>query len=99
MIGRIREPHYVWSRRCQFCGILLLTGEQNSGFCCGDRGKYAHILEVLPPLPSEILWLGSQPNISFLSRKLNSLFSFAAMETTDRFPVNIGPQGFLAIQG
>ena len=53
----------------------------------------------LPPLPEEFEWLEHQPNISFLSRKLNLLFSFAVMETTERFPTVSGPQGFLAIQG
>ncbi|KIJ22691.1 hypothetical protein M422DRAFT_123661, partial [Sphaerobolus stellatus SS14] len=55
------------------------------GCCCGEKGRYAHIVEDLPPCPPELLWLGSQPNISFLTRKLSLLFSFATMETTDRF--------------
>ncbi|KIJ31800.1 hypothetical protein M422DRAFT_136388, partial [Sphaerobolus stellatus SS14] len=93
-----RKPPNVWGRRCRFCGILLLTGERQGGFCCGAQGKYAQAVVDLPLLPSEFLWLANQPNISFLSRKLNLLFSSAVMETTDRFPMHTGPQDFLAIQ-
>ncbi|KIJ28704.1 hypothetical protein M422DRAFT_90147, partial [Sphaerobolus stellatus SS14] len=82
-----------------FCNVLLLTGERSGGFCCGKRGKYANVVNALPPLPPEFDWLAGQHNISFLSRKLNLLFSFAAMETTDEFPVLTGPLGFVAIQG
>ncbi|KIJ49119.1 hypothetical protein M422DRAFT_94708, partial [Sphaerobolus stellatus SS14] len=84
---------------CGFCRISLLTGERSGGFCCGPRGKYANVVLPLPPLPAEFTWLANQPNISFLSRKLNLIFSFAAMETTESFPTLTGPPGFLAIQG
>ncbi|KIJ29564.1 hypothetical protein M422DRAFT_121412, partial [Sphaerobolus stellatus SS14] len=84
---------------CQFCNTLLLTGERNGGVCCGQCGKYAHIVPEIPPLPVQFLWLATQPNISFLSRKLNLLFSFAAMETSESFPHLTGPLGFVAIQG
>ncbi|KIJ34476.1 hypothetical protein M422DRAFT_182044 [Sphaerobolus stellatus SS14] len=99
MLVQVRQPHYNWSRRCQFCNILLLTGERNGEFCCGQRGKYAHIVAELPPLPAQFIWLANKLNISFLSRKLNLLFSFAAMETTEKFPILSGPLGFVAIQG
>ncbi|KIJ23312.1 hypothetical protein M422DRAFT_177505, partial [Sphaerobolus stellatus SS14] len=72
---------------CSYCGLLLLTGERHGGFCCGPRGKYAHSIPPLPPMPEEFIWLANQPNISVLSRKLNLLFSFAAMEPTEPFPV------------
>ncbi|KIJ37656.1 hypothetical protein M422DRAFT_124849, partial [Sphaerobolus stellatus SS14] len=85
--------------QCQYCNIPLLTGERSGGFCCGLRGKYAGVIEPLPPLPPQFQWLAMQPGISFLSRKLNLLFSFAALESTERFPILSGPQGFIAIQG
>ncbi|KIJ33384.1 hypothetical protein M422DRAFT_96029, partial [Sphaerobolus stellatus SS14] len=82
-----------------FCNIPLLTGERDSGFCCGQGGKYTNVVEPLPPLPAEFEWLAAQPNISPLSQKLNLLFSFAALETTNAFPRLPGPLGFDAIQG
>ncbi|KIJ28444.1 hypothetical protein M422DRAFT_189723 [Sphaerobolus stellatus SS14] len=82
-MGQVRQPHNLWNRRCQFCGVLLLTGELHGSFCYGEQGNYAHAVAELPPLPAETQWLGSQLNISFLSTKLNLLFSFAAMETTE----------------
>ncbi|KIJ25043.1 hypothetical protein M422DRAFT_141813, partial [Sphaerobolus stellatus SS14] len=85
--------------QCQYCQVALLTGERHGGFCCGQAGKYANVVPPLPPLPPEMEWLSVQPNISFLSRKLNLIFSFASMETTEQFPTHTGPQGFLAIQG
>ncbi|KIJ27081.1 hypothetical protein M422DRAFT_191403, partial [Sphaerobolus stellatus SS14] len=97
--GIVRQPRNLWNRRCQFCDVLLLTGERSGGFCCGKRGKYTNVIPPLPALPAEFVWLARQPNISFLSRKLNILFSFAAMETTEAFPVLTGPLGFVAIQG
>jgi hypothetical protein len=76
-----------------------LTGERSGGFCCGKQGKYGKDVLPLPPLPTELEWLSRQHGISFLSRKLNLLFSFSAMETTGQFPTHLGVQGFLAIQG
>ncbi|KIJ44470.1 hypothetical protein M422DRAFT_168162, partial [Sphaerobolus stellatus SS14] len=96
---RIYKVNLSWSRTCQFCHVQLLTGERHGGFCCGQNGKYANVVRPLPSLPLEIEWLALQCNISFFSRKLNLIFSFAAMETTERFPTQSGPQGFLAIQG
>ncbi|KIJ32888.1 hypothetical protein M422DRAFT_183943, partial [Sphaerobolus stellatus SS14] len=95
----LRKPNQQWNRHCSYCGIVLLTGERHGGFCCGPSGKYATSVPRLPDIPEEFEWLSQQPNISALSCKLNLLFSFAAMETTEDFPVHVGPQGFLAIQG
>ncbi|KIJ47611.1 hypothetical protein M422DRAFT_125809, partial [Sphaerobolus stellatus SS14] len=85
-------------RHCQYCNVLLLTGERSGGFCCGQGGKYTAVVELLPPLPAEFQWLSNQPGISFLIRKLNLLFSFAALESTKPFPQLPGPLGFIAIQ-
>ncbi|KIJ47375.1 hypothetical protein M422DRAFT_163970, partial [Sphaerobolus stellatus SS14] len=98
-IGSLRRPNLQWNRNCSFCGLSLLTGERHGSFCCGPRGKYAHLIAPLPAMPEEFDWLSNQPDISMLSRKVNLIFSFAAMETTEEFPVHIGPQGFVAIQG
>jgi hypothetical protein len=93
--GKIHRgiPHH-----CQFCGIPLLTGEK-PGFCCGPRGSHLADVQPLPPLPFEYELFMNDKNISSLSRILNLLFSFAALETTHEFPRNFGPPGFLAIQG
>lgn len=98
MIGPIRVINLTWGRRCQYCGIKLLTGE-SGGFCCGSRGKHLSGVPSLPRQAPEIEWLYTQPNISRMSRKLNLMFSFAAMETTGAFARPPGPDGFLAIEG
>ena len=88
----------TWGRNCRHCGITLLTGEE-AGFCCGKDGKHLCKVPRMPPQSAELQWLSSQPGVSEMSRKLNLLFSFAAMETTGSFDRPPGPDGFVAIQG
>ena len=97
-LGRIKVTQLNWGRFCNYCGISLLTGEIK-GFCCGKEGKYLSGVPRLPPQSEEIKWLSIQPGISYLSRRLNLLFSFAAMETTGSMERLNGPDGFLAIEG
>ncbi|KIO23674.1 hypothetical protein M407DRAFT_77834 [Tulasnella calospora MUT 4182] len=92
----VRAPRLQWNRRCRFCNIPLLTGE-TSGFCCGPQGSKLYAARPLPPLPAEYNYFINDPNISSLSRKLNLLFSFAALQTTAAFPNTA--DGFLAVQG
>lgn len=104
-IGAISSPRLEWgarrgetSHRCKTCHISLLTGEQ-SGFCCGPGGARFGDVRPLPPLPPEYNTFLSDSRISHLSRLLNLILSFASLETTQRFPENDGPPGFMAIQG
>ena len=97
-IGRIKVTRLNWGRYCTYCGVRLLTGERK-GFCCGSNGKHLHKVPRLPPQSNEIRWLFTQPGISYLSRRLNLLFSFAAMETTGSMERLNGPDGFVAIEG
>lgn len=97
-VGAIRLRQLNWGRFCRFCGTRLLTGERQ-GFCCGANGKFLHQVPRLPPQSEELRWLSSQPGISGLSRRLNLLFSFAAMETTGSMNRLRGPDGFVAIEG
>ena len=94
----IRVSRMTWGRNCRHCGIKLLTGEE-AGFCCGKDGKHLDGVPRLPPQSPELSWLSSQVGVSECSRKLNVLFSFAAMETTGSFDRAPGPDGFVAIQG
>ena len=96
--GTIRASRMTWGRACRFCGVKLLTGEE-AGFCCGKDGKHLNGVPSLPPQSLELQWLSSQVGVSESSRKLNVLFSFAAMETTGSFDRAPGPDGFVAIQG
>ncbi|KAF9789511.1 hypothetical protein BJ322DRAFT_973041, partial [Thelephora terrestris] len=80
---------------CKFCGILLLTGEK-LGFCCGLNGNQYFLIPSLPPLPPEYDILINDPNISRLSRRLNLIFSFAALESSHAFPTPGNPS-FVAI--
>ncbi|EIW78809.1 hypothetical protein CONPUDRAFT_60263, partial [Coniophora puteana RWD-64-598 SS2] len=104
-IAPISQPRLRWGEvraghrhACPHCGIDLLTGE-SPGFCCGPRGSRLNQVRPLPPLPPEYDVLLQDNRISTMSRILNLVFSFAAMETTHSFPHNDGPRGFLAIQG
>ena len=83
---------------CSHCNLILLTGKK-PGFCCGPHGKYLSLLPQLPPLPVEYENLLHDPRISTLSCSLNLLFSFASMETTEKFTSDFGGHGFVAIQG
>ncbi|KDQ23456.1 hypothetical protein PLEOSDRAFT_1049241, partial [Pleurotus ostreatus PC15] len=101
----IRRPKFSWGARrgnkvhaCSTCGINLLTGEK-PGFCCGPNGSRFQDVPPLPPLPIDFAPFLNDPRISSQSRKLNLIFSFAALESTHPFPKNIGPQGFIAIKG
>lgn len=94
--SRLRLYDLRWDRTCPFCGIQLLSGE-NAGFCCGPQGKYFNAVPPLPRLPDEFYTFLNDPQVSGLSRKLNLLFSFAALQTTAAFPNTA--DGFLAIQG
>ena len=84
-------------RRCHTCGVELLTGEK-AGFCCGPRGNHYAAVDPLPSLPNEFNTFLNSPDISRLSRKLNLIFSFAAMESTHAFPAPGNPS-FVAVAG
>lgn len=105
-IAQISAPQLTWGsssnnrnadRRCSTCGIELLTGEK-AGFCCGSNGNRYSAVEPLPPLPDEFNVFINSPDISALSRKLNLIFSFAAMESTHAFPAPGNPS-FVAVAG
>jgi len=106
MIAPISTPRLAWGsssnnrsadRRCHICGVVLLTGER-AGFCCGPNGNRYPAIQPLPPLPDEFGTFLSSPDISRLSRKLNLIFSFAAMESTHAFPT-LGDPSFVAVAG
>lgn len=87
------------SHICRSCGLILLTGER-PGFCCGPNGKYANEPHALPPLPEEFNIFLSDPRVSSVSRLLNLIFSFAALETSQEFPrFPAGPPAFVALSG
>ena len=105
-IAPISTPRLTWGsssnnrsadRRCRNCGVVLLTGEK-AGFCCGPKGNRCSAVCRLPPLPNEFSTFLNSPDISRLSRKLNLIFSFAAMESTHAFPTPGNPS-FVAIAG
>ena len=105
-IAPISTPRLAWGtssnnraadRRCRTCGVVLLTGEK-AGFCCGPNGNRYSAIQPLPPLPDEFSNFLNSPDISRLSRKLNLIFSFAAMESTHAFPTLRDPS-FVAIAG
>lgn len=73
--------NFSWDRICPHCSVVLLTGE-SSKFCCND-GK--RIVPALPPYPTEISNIFDNPNISILSRKLNTLFSFTSIGVQGKF--------------
>lgn len=93
----IRPLVLQWNRVCQYCGVRLLTGER-SGFCCGEKGKYKDAVAPLPPLPPELEAIAAHPRGSSMSRKLNVMFSFAALESTHTFPTFDG-HAFVAVKG
>lgn len=106
MIAPISTPRLTWGsssnnhaadRRCPTCGVILLTGEK-AGFCCGPNGNRYSAIQPLPPLPDEFNTFLNSPDISKLSRKLNLIFSFAAMESTHAFPAPGNPS-FVAVAG
>ena len=82
---------------CRTCSVLLLTSKY-SGFCCGPRGSKFPLIPSLPPLPEEYNAFTNDPNISRLSRRLNLIFSFAALESSHAFPTPGNPS-FVAISG
>ena len=105
-IAPIPTPRLAWGsssnnraadRRCHTCGVELLTGER-AGFCCGPNGNRYTAIQPLPPLPDEFNTFLNSPDISRLSRKLNLIFSFAAMESTHTFPTPGNPS-FVAVAG
>jgi len=105
-IAPISTPRLTWGsssnnrntdRRCPTCNIQLLTGEK-AGFCCGSNGNRYSAVQPLPPLPDEFNAFIESPDISALSRKLNLIFSFAAMESTAAFPAPGNPS-FVAVAG
>ena len=104
-IGAISSPTLSWGKvtagnqhQCPYCGILLLTGER-PGFCCGNHGTHLNDVPPLPPLPVQYSLIMQHPQISTLSHKLNLIFSFASMESTQAFPITQGPQSMVAVQG
>ena len=105
-IDPISEPLLTWGsspnnrtrdRRCPTCRIELLTGE-NAGFCCGTNGNRFIAVPPLPDLPIEFNVFLHSRDISKLSRKLNLIFSFAAMESSHTFP-SPGNPSFIAVAG
>lgn len=92
----IQPITFRWSKTCQFCGVSLLNTE-TVGWCCGPQGRYRHLARPLPPLPAEYNYFIHDPQVSSKSRKLNNLFSFAALQAEREFPNTQG--GFVAIQG
>ena len=106
MIGPTRNACLQWGstrgatvHRCPHCFVDLLTGER-PGFCCGKNGKYSNDPPGLPPLPSEFDDIIQDPNVSALSRLLNIIFSFAALESSHEFPpLPPGGPAFVAMQG
>ncbi len=84
--------------RCPYCKIDLLTGE-DPGFCCGPKGSRLHDVSPLPELPPEYGLFINDPSLSKLSRKLNLLFTFAALESTITFPNIRHWEGFMALEG
>ena len=105
-IAPISPPRLTWGsssnnhaadRRCRTCGVILLTGEK-AGFCCSPNGNRYLAIQPLPSLPDEFDTFLNSPDISKLSRKLNLIFSFAAMESTHAFPTPGNPS-FVAISG
>ena len=77
--------------------------------CCSfDRRKGRFLLRperqqicphtASPPLPPEYNTIVTDPNISRLSRQLNLIFSFAALESSHTFPAPGNPS-FVAIAG
>ncbi|KAF9791126.1 hypothetical protein BJ322DRAFT_999860, partial [Thelephora terrestris] len=105
-IAPLSTPRLTWgasinnhatNKQCQTCGIELLTGER-AGFCCGPNGNRYSAIQPLPPLPDEFNIFLRSPDISRLSRKLNLIFSFAAMESTHAFPTPGNPS-FVAVAG
>lgn len=105
-IGPIKTPKLQWGsirsntpHRCKHCQIELLTGEK-AGFCCGRNGKYANVPAPLPPMPEQYDAFVNHPHISSLSRLLNLIFSFAALESSQEFPpIPPGGPSFLAMAG
>ena len=81
---------------CQHCGVRRFVDEK-AKFCCGNGSK-AQYYRRLPPYPLDMLPVIHDPQLSALSRKLNLIFSFAALQTTHAFP-NHGHPSFFAVQG
>jgi hypothetical protein len=101
-IASIATPHLTWGNvchgqrhSCPNCGIILLTGEQ-PGFCCGPNGNRLQAIPPLPPLPPEFDVFMHDNHISQLSCKLNLLFSFTSLESTQTF-LTLGTPSFITI--
>ncbi|KAI0812621.1 hypothetical protein BC629DRAFT_1650501, partial [Irpex lacteus] len=104
-VSDIRPVVLTWAadrngvrHECPHCHIGLLTGE-DPGFCCGPRGTRLQHVAPLPPLPPQYAALINHPNISQLSRRLNLIFSFAALESTVHFPLLDDHNSFVALEG
>ncbi|KAJ3819238.1 hypothetical protein F5880DRAFT_1490006, partial [Lentinula raphanica] len=104
--GAVSAPTFTWgavrggkAHVCTYCGVELLTGEQ-SGFCCGPKGKFANAVPRLPDLPAEFETFIHERNFSSQSRVMNMIFSFASLQTTHSFPSFTGnTPSFVAIKG
>lgn len=105
-IGPISSPRLQWgvvtnnrgsTHACRICGVILLTGER-PGFCCGRNGDRFALIPPLPPLPPEYNTIVNDPSISRLSRRLNLIFAFAALESSHVFPTPGNPS-FIAMSG
>ena len=105
-IGAISSPNLQWgditnnkraTHACKKCGVILLTGER-PGFCCGPKGNRFDLIPPLPPLPDEYEAIINDERISRVSRKLNLIFSYTALESSHAFPTPGNPS-FIAISG
>ncbi|CAG8641606.1 26675_t:CDS:2 [Racocetra persica] len=85
---------FTWDRSCPYCSTMLLTDEL-AEFCC-NHGK--RILPLLPSYPTDINSIFNNTNISTLSRKLNSLFTFTAIGVQGQF-VHLSPPSSVCITG
>ncbi|KAH6951112.1 hypothetical protein BKA56DRAFT_261695 [Ilyonectria sp. MPI-CAGE-AT-0026] len=80
---KVRPFSQSWNRRCSFCSIPLLSTER-SGWCCTNGKRKA---PRLPPYPRYFQqWLDDTDlPLSTLSRRLNSLFAFSLIGSSERF--------------
>lgn len=87
-----------WSHSCTYCHTQLLNTERN-GWCC-NKGKYIDKLPSLLPLPNQIQELCFNRNIRFswLSRRINALYSFTTIGTTGSF-INFAGISNVAVTG
>jgi hypothetical protein len=79
----VTQFEQTWSNHCPYCSATLLSKEQ-VGWCCSNGKKR---LPQLPAYPVAFQhYLNTRPQlISPISRRLNNLFAFSAIGTTQGF--------------